>query len=227
MIGQNAKGRLGGNPAGKRGYGDNGRWVMYWVHLGWWISPRYSTYFLGRGLKFWTVYFRNFPKKFLDCVNSRIGGTGITESIDTGLPLHFKKIQHCDRRKQFVRLESNINSPLLRIMGKWFPGDYLRCSTLPCTWQCSRAAVIWGSRSPSQSRAGARLCCAAVSSLPPHRRCCLAEGRTCTSPHSQSYPRNQKHDTWGFVSSVTELLTLRPKPAFKCAETHRASLGSS
>jgi len=36
---ENARSRIGGKFAGKRGYGDKGIWVKYWVRLGCWISP--------------------------------------------------------------------------------------------------------------------------------------------------------------------------------------------
>ena len=33
--------------AGKRGWGDKGRWVKYWAHLGCWTSPCYGLFWLG------------------------------------------------------------------------------------------------------------------------------------------------------------------------------------
>jgi hypothetical protein len=33
--------------AGKRGYGDKGRFVKYWARLGCWISPFYGPFSLG------------------------------------------------------------------------------------------------------------------------------------------------------------------------------------
>jgi hypothetical protein len=33
--------------AEKREYGDKGKWVKYWAHLGYWISPCYGPFSLG------------------------------------------------------------------------------------------------------------------------------------------------------------------------------------
>jgi hypothetical protein len=41
---ENARSRMF---VGKRGYGDKGRWVKYWAHFGYWISPCYGPFSLG------------------------------------------------------------------------------------------------------------------------------------------------------------------------------------
>lgn len=65
---------------------------------------------------------------------------------------------------------------------------YLHCSKHPCTWRCSHAEEILGSRSPARSLACALRCCAEVSSRPRPLRCCPAVGHIDTSPHCQSFP---------------------------------------
>jgi hypothetical protein len=44
---ENAISKMVGKFAGKRGYGDKGRWVKYRGHSGCWISPCYSLFWLG------------------------------------------------------------------------------------------------------------------------------------------------------------------------------------
>jgi hypothetical protein len=42
-----AKCRMEAHSAGKHGYGDKGRLVKHWAHLGCWISPCYGRFSLG------------------------------------------------------------------------------------------------------------------------------------------------------------------------------------
>lgn len=73
--------------------------------------------------------------------------------------------------------------------------SYLHRSTRLCISQCSRAGGISGSRSLAQSLGCVQWCCVAVSLRPPPPQCCPAGGRTCTSPHCQSFPRNRKNSS--------------------------------
>jgi hypothetical protein len=41
-----ARSRMEASSAGKREYGGKGRWVKYWAHLGFWISPCCSSLLL-------------------------------------------------------------------------------------------------------------------------------------------------------------------------------------
>jgi hypothetical protein len=43
--------------AGKRQYGDKGRWVKYWAHLGRWISPCYSLFSLAGCFEIYEPFF--------------------------------------------------------------------------------------------------------------------------------------------------------------------------
>ena len=69
--------------AGKRGYGNKGRWVKYWARLGCWISPVTARSRLARVLKLMNRYFFNFPIFF-----SGRGNPRITETADTGVRLY-------------------------------------------------------------------------------------------------------------------------------------------
>lgn len=65
---------------------------------------------------------------------------------------------------------------------------YLHCSKRLCTWRCSHAAEISGSRSLAQSLVCALQCCAGVFSQPRPLQCCPEAGHIDTSPHCQSFP---------------------------------------
>jgi hypothetical protein len=51
---ENARSRMVGKLAGKRGYGNEGRWVNYWTRLGCCISPLYGPFWLGA--RFWNLW---------------------------------------------------------------------------------------------------------------------------------------------------------------------------
>ena len=91
-ISKNARSRMVTDKfVGKRRYGDKGRSVKYWAHLGCWIAPCYGPFSLGAFLNLRTVYFFNFPIFFLSCGQPWITETADTESADTAVHLYAHK----------------------------------------------------------------------------------------------------------------------------------------
>ena len=78
---ENARNKMDCKCAGKRGYGDKGRWVKYWARLGCWISPCSVSFSRGARFETYEPYISLiFQFFFRAAVNRGYGGPPVLSS---------------------------------------------------------------------------------------------------------------------------------------------------
>jgi hypothetical protein len=76
--------------AGKREYGDKGRWVKYWARLGCWISPCYGPFSFGGRFETYGLFVSSILQFFSGRGEPRITETADTESA--GMEAHLSNL---------------------------------------------------------------------------------------------------------------------------------------